>query len=464
MTEPPGLTRRQFTELGLAGAALALLASCGAERTDTIGAAGSTSSTTGAVGPPGTLGSPSGPSTGEARSDVDRVAADPALTPAVVAATNRFATELYAQVSQGAENLAFSPLSIAIALAMTSEGARGTSRDQIEEVFHLTDVADPHGGWNAIDQALASRAGSVTRDDGTTDDLILAVVNKLWAQTGFAIEEPFLAVTSASYGAGVSLLDFVADPEAARLTINAWVAAQTNDRIPELIPPKVIDEYTRLVLTNAVYFKAPWASPFQEATTRDGDFTLLDGSTADVPLMSTEGRFATKAGDGWQAVELAYADEQLELLVIVPDAGRFADVEAQLGDGLLDEVPAGLEREDMLLTLPRFEIRTPLPLSDPLIAMGMPDPFDTDVADFSGINVEKGQELYIQDVIHEAFIAVDETGTEAAAATAVIIGEESARVLPEPVVVDRPFVWAIRDVPTNAVLFLGRVVDPSIPA
>lgn len=455
MTEPHGLTRRAFTELSIAGAAFALLAACGS---------GGSTATTATDDPTDPTDTSPGSGLADARADVERVAADSALTPEVVAATNRFATELYDQVRGDVDNLAFSPLSIAIALAMTSEGARGTSRDQIERVFHLAEIDDPHGGWNAVDQALASRAGTVMRDDGSTDELILTVVNKLWAQTGFPIEEPFLAVMAASYGAAVSLLDFVTDPEAARVTINAWVAEQTNDRIPELIAPKIIDEYTRLVLTNAVYFKGPWASPFPEEATRDGAFTLLDGSTTDVALMSTEGRFATQEGDGWQAVELAYADEQLELLVVVPDAGRFAEIEARLGDGLLDQVPAGLTRGELLLTMPRFEIRTPLPLSDPLEVLGMPDPFDRAVADFSGINVEKGRELYIQAVVHEAFVAVDETGTEAAAATAVIIGQESARLLPDPVVIDRPFLWAIRDVATNAILFLGRVVDPSIPA
>lgn len=387
--------------------------------------------------------------------------ADPALAGAVVDATNQFAADLYALAVEDVDNLAFSPLSIAIALAMTSEGARGTSREQIESVFHLSDVDDPHGGWNAVDQALESRAGTVTRDDGSTDELALTVVNRLWSQTGFPIEEPFLAVMAASYGAGVNLLDFVADPEAARVTINEWVAEQTNDRIPELIPPDIIDELTRLVLTNAIYFKAPWASPFDEAATRDGEFTLLDGSTLAVPLMSTEGAFATQEGEGWQAVELAYADDQLEMLLVVPDAGRFADIEARIGE-VLGSVQAGLARHGQSLTMPKFEIRTPMPLKDALTTLGMPDPFDPSIADFTGINADRGLELYIQDVIHEAFIAVHETGTEAAAATAVIIGEESAE--PSPVVVDRPFLWAIRDVPTGAILFLGRVLDPSIAA
>ena len=445
MTVPSVLTRRQFTGLGLAGA-LAFLLSCGSDQDATTS---------------GTSVAQSAPGTDRAVADMERLVPDPALADAVVAATNQFAADLYALAIEGVDNLAFSPLSIAIALAMTSEGARGTSREQIESVFHLTDVDDPHGGWNAVDQALESRAGTVSRDDGSTDELALTIVNRLWGQTGFPIEEPFLAVMAASYGAGVNLLDFAADPEAARVTINEWVAQQTNDRIPELIPPDIIDELTRLVLTNAIYFKAPWASPFDEAATHDGDFTLLDGSTTAVPLMSTEGSFAMQEGDGWQAVELAYADDQLEMLLVVPDADRFADIEAQVGE-VLDSIPAGLERHRQPLTMPKFEIRTPLPLKEALNTLGMPDPFDPNAADFSGINAELGLQLYIQDVIHEAFVAVDETGTEAAAATAVIIGDESAG--PAPIVVDRPFLWAIRDVPTGAILFLGRVLDPSIPA
>ncbi len=452
MPAHPALSRRQFTTLGLTGALL-VLASCGSEQDSRTA---SPSSTAGA------------PSTGPAgldqvAADVARMSADPALAAAVVSAANRFATDLYPLATEDFDNLAFSPLSIAIALVMTSEGARGTSREQIDAVFHLTDIEDPHGGWNAVDQALESRAGTVTRDDESTDELILTIVNRLWAQNDFPIEEEFLAVLAASYGAGVNLVDFVDDPEAARIKINDWVAEQTNDRIPELIPPRIIDELTRLVLTNAVYFKAPWASPFDEEATRDGDFTLLDGSVVEVPMMTTQGSFATQEEEGWQAVELAYGGEELEMLIVAPDNGRFAEIEALLSAGLLDGIAPGSPRSPQTLTMPSFEIRTPLPLNEALAALGMPDPFDS-VADFTGINAAAGKSLYIQAVVHEAFVAVDETGTEAAAATAVVIGVESAVDSPPPIVIDRPFLWAIRDVPTGAILFLGRVLDPSIPA
>lgn len=446
MTTPQGLTRRQFTGLGLAGA-LAFLVSCGSDgdgRRRTVTRGGSRAAT-GAV----------------ARSDLQRLVADPGLVTDVIAATNAFAADLYRLAIEDFDNLAFSPLSIAIALAMTSEGARGTSREQIEKVFRLERIEDPHGGWNTVEQALTTRSGHVARDDGSTDDLVLTLVNQLWGQARFEIEDAFLAVMAASYGAGVNLVDFEADPEAARVEINEWVATQTRDRIPELIPVDIIDTYTRLVLTNAVYFRAPWAHPFEKAATRDGGFTRLDGSTVQVPLMSADGRFATHEGDGWHAVELAYAGEKLEMLLVVPDAGRFAEVEERLGEGLLDEIPPGLERARLMLTTPRFTIRTPLLLKERLAALGMPDPFDWEVADFSGINAELGKKLYIKDVVHEAFVAVDETGTEAAAATAVIINIESAA---PALVIDRPFLWAIRDVPTKALLFLGRVVDPSLGA
>lgn len=445
MTDHDRLTRREFTLLGLAGM-VALGTSCGSS--DPTTTAGSTSSQPSAAG-------------GPTRSDVARLDADPALAAAVVAATNRFATELYPLVAAEQANLAFSPLSIAIALAMTSEGARGTSREQIEAVFHLDDIGDPHGGWNALDQALESRAGEVTRDDGTTDELALTIVNQLWAQADFEVEAAFLAVLAANYDAGVEPADFAADPEAARTRINTWVAEQTRDRIPELIPPDIIDELTRLVLTNAVYFTAPWASPFDATNTRDGRFTRLDGSTVETPLMAGDGAFGAIVGEGWQAVELPYAGLELELLLVVPDAGRFAEVEAALGDGLLDTIPTGLERRRLHLTMPRFELRTPVALNAALAALGMPDPFDPAVADFTGINAAHGRDLYIAAVVHEAFVVVDEAGTEAAAATAVIIALESASPTAEAVLVDRPFLWAIRDVPTGVVTFLGRVLDPS---
>jgi len=397
-------------------------------------------------------------------SDLERRAPDaPASDVAAVAAgNNAFAAAAYALLAaQEQGNLVYSPHSIRLALAMTYAGARGETAAQMAEVLRF-DLADEalHAAFNALDQELASRNRvEPTRDDGIERKVQLSIANSLWGQQGFTFVPEFLDTLAADYGAGMRLVDYVAATEAARRAINEWVAEQTNDRITDLIPEGVLSEMTRLVLTNAVYLDATWSSIFEKDATYDAPFFRLDGSEVTVPTMHQQSFFRYAAGEGWQAVELPYVGEELAMVLLVPDAGRFPEVEGLLGAGLLDEVVAGLAGVEVNLALPRFEFRFKASVADLLKAMGMPTAFDAGAADFSGMSAE--DRLFISDVIHEAFIKVDEEGTEAAAATAVIIDLTSAPIEVMELSVDRPFLFSLYDRTTGQVLFLGRVLDPA---
>ncbi len=388
------------------------------------------------------------------RNSFDLVASEPAA-----AAANALAVDLYTQLIEGDTNLVFSPYSVAIALAMTRIGAVGETAAQMDFVLHAELAGDLNAGFNALDQTLATRSGERPRDDGSVATIELDTANSIWGQAGFSFRDAFLQALAADYGAGMRVVDYVADTEAARGAINAWVAEQTRDRIPELIPTGVLDQLTRLVLTNAIYFKAPWQSRFFEEQTAEAPFHRLDGSEVSAPFMAQRTRFRYASGAGYQAVELPYEGRELAMAVIVPDAGSFGEFERRLTAERLAEVLAKLEPAEIQLRFPRFEFRTQASLSEVLSALGMPIAF-TAAADFSGMS-EQGKDLLISEVVHEAFIAVDEEGTEAAAATAVAVSVEALPPEPIKLTVDRPFVFLIRDVELGVVLFLGRVVDPT---
>jgi serpin B len=280
----------------------------------------------------------------------------------------------------------------------------------------------------------------------------------LWGQEGFEFLMPFLDTLARSYGAGMRIVDFAGATEAARQAINGWVAEETNDRITDLIPEGVLGPMVRLVLTNAVYLDATWMEPFDPDATSDGPFRLLDGTEVTVPMMHQEGTLPYASGDGWRAVEVPYVGGELAMLVLVPDGGRYAEIEADAG-AYFDEARAGVAATLVRLGMPKFEFRTQAGLGDLLRNLGMTTAFDPASADFSGMtNTER---LFISDVIHEAFIAVDEAGTEAAAATAVVMRATAAPSEAFEVEIDRPFLFSLYDRETGAVLFMGRVLDPS---
>ncbi len=391
-------------------------------------------------------------------SDVKRAEGRDAAVPAAAASLHALGAGLYGQLATTAGNLALSPYSVAVALAMTQNGAVGETRDQMLDVLSA-DADELNPGLNALTVHIESLAGPQERADGTKAEIELAAANALFGQQSMTFEQPFLDALARDYGAGMRTVDYERATEAARTAINEWTAEQTHDRIEEIIPSGVLDALTRLVLVNAIYLKAPWERPFEKTLTVDGPFHLEDGSTVTVPMMRpSDGPVALGRGDGWQAVPMPYAGGRLAMTVVLPDAGRLADVEALVVAGGLPEILASPKPEGVGLLLPKWTFRTEAPLRDALMALGMTLPFEAGRADFSAMTSEA--DLYIAAVLHQAFIAVDEDGTEAAAATAVVIRTTSA---PQetPVVVDRPFLFVIHDVEHATPLFVGRVSDPS---
>lgn len=401
---------------------------------------------------------------GVAVSDLTReVSTAPATDVAAASAAEQaFATELYRVLSAEEGNLVVSPLSIHLALAMALGGAGGDTASEMADALEVAGI-DPavlHAALNALDTTLESRNRTEPPIDDREQKVQLSVVNSIWGQEGFGFVQAYLDLLARNYGAGIRLVDFQQAAEEARIAINAWVASQTNDLITDLIPQGALDSLTRLVLVNAVYLDATWALPFDPEATFDAPFIRLDGSEVSVPTMHAYMLSSLYAsGDGWQAIDLPYTGDELSMLVVVPDQGRFAEIEALVAAGLVDDVRAGLGQAIVDLGLPKFEMRKQLSLVEALQALGMSAAFDPGTADFTGISTE--DQLYISGVIHEAFIRVDEAGTEAAAATAVIIGTTS---MPDNVIaldIDRPFLYFLQDRATGALLFVGRVVDPS---
>ena len=376
----------------------------------------------------------------------------------LVAGNSALAFDLYQLLREGEGNLFHSPYSISVALAMTYAGARGETQQQMAETVRFTFAQDRlHPAFNALDLELARRGeGGEGRDD---EGFRLNIVNAIWGQKGYKFLNEFLDVLAVNYGAGLRLLDFVKAPEESRVTINDWGSEQTEGRIEDLIPQGVIDELTRLVLTNAIYFNAAWLDPFEEDQTQDDPFYLLDGGEVTVPMMRQTEHFSYAEGEGYQAVELPYVGSELSMVILLPRRGEYEGFEGSLDAARAAAILRNLVHKRVALTLPKFEIESGFRLRDTLVAMGMPAAFSHD-ADFSGMTGNR--DLFISDVIHKAFVSVDEAGTEAAAATAVVM----EMMAPKPggpveVTVDRPFVFLIRDIETGTLLFVGRVVNPS---
>lgn len=368
-----------------------------------------------------------------------------------------FAFALYREVAGGDANLFFSPHSISSALAMAYAGAGSETETQMMQVLRFElPQGSLHPAFNALDLELNSRDEVGPPYEG--DGFELEVANAVWGQKGFPFRSAYLDTLALNYGAGLRLADFEEDPDGSRETINDWVSHQTNDRVKDLLPPGSLSEDTRLVLTNAIYFKAPWLFPFDAMDTTTAPFTPLSGSPVSLPMMHETATFSYARVGDLQVVELPYNGTKLAMLLVVPDAGQFAAFEATLDLEPYLEILDALETHEVHLGLPRFELESTLSLSDPLRALGMTDAFDPSAADFSGIDGRK--DLFISDVLHKAFVSVDEKGTEAAAATAVVIGATGMPGSPVTLTIDRPFFFVIRDIPTGAILFVGRVVRP----
>ena len=383
---------------------------------------------------------------------------------ALVQGNNAFAFDLYKALSTADGNLFYSPYSISLALAMTYAGARGETEQQMADTLHYTLPQDKlHAAFNALDLELASRGkGAKGQDD---KGFRLKIANAIWGQKDYRFLTAFLDVLAENYGSGLNLLDFIKAPEKSRITINKWVSENTEGKIKDLIPQGVINELTRLVLTNAIYFNAAWQQPFKKESTHDDIFHLLDGSEVTTPMMWQTEYLAYTKGEGYQAVELPYDGQELSMVVLLPDAGQFESFEKRLDADYVESIIGGLTSKDVALTIPKFKFESSFKLKDTLSAMGMPNAFKDpeDIsggADFSGMTGDR--KLLIKDVVHKAFVAVNEKGTEAAAATGVIMDTTGMPSNVLQVTVDHPFIFLIRDIKTGAIIFVGRVLNPSV--
>jgi serpin B len=368
----------------------------------------------------------------------------------VAEGNNAFGFDLYQALRAQAErgNLFFSPYSLSSALAMAYAGARGETAAQMAQALHFDLPHDQrHAAYNALDLALTMPGG-----EGA---FTLRAANSLWGQADFTFRPDFLDTLAVNYGAGLRLADFKdeAAREQARQAINAWVARETEDKITELFKPGVLTPDARLVLANALYFQGLWETPFAPESPQ-APFTLRGGEVISVTTMGRRAMTPYAAGDDYQAVALPYQGGRAEMLVLVP-TGDLAAFEQTLSAERLSEIVAALEPQDVKLYLPRFSFASELSLAQTLAALGMADAFDEQRADFSGMTDEA--RLVLRHVAHQAVVAVDELGTEAAAATGIVAEIVS---MPTEVRADKPFVFVIRDKPTGTVLSVGRVVDP----
>jgi serpin B len=407
------------------------------------------------------------PAAGEVlKSDKERITSPDVSTSEqalLVEGNSAFAFELYQALKGKEGNLFYSPYSISLALAMTYAGASGETAQQMADTLQFMLEQDRlHPAFNWLDAELARRGEGAQGKDG--EGFRLNIVNAIWGQKDYEFLPAFLDVLAENYGAGLRILDFITEAEKSRVTINDWVSDQTEGRIKDLIPEGAIDALTRLVLTNAIYFNAAWEYPFDEKVTANGPFYLLDGGQVIVPMMKQTESFDYTKGEGYQAVELLYdrgklSDAgELSMVILLPASGNFEAFEGELQAQQVDAIIDDLQNTQVTLTMPQFEFESEFSLKDTLAEMGMPIAF-SGAADFSGMTGNR--ELAISDVVHKAFVAVDEAGTEAAAATAVIVGLTAVPEPPVEVTIDRPFIFLIRDIETGSILFVGRVLNPA---
>ncbi|MDY6911119.1 MAG: serpin family protein [Chloroflexota bacterium] len=374
---------------------------------------------------------------------------------AQIGGNSTFAFDLYHEIKTGNDNLFYSPYSISVALAMTYAGARGETEQQMAETLHFILSQDSlHPSFNALDIQLAARGEGAKGKEG--EGFQLNIVNAIWGQEDYKFLSEFLDVLAENYGAGLRLLDFAKAPEESRITINRWISEQTEGRIEDMIPQGTIDTLTRLVLTNAIYFNAAWQNPFSEDRTEEGMFHLLNDDEVTVPMMRHKKSFDYVDGEGYQAVELPYDGREISMVILLPDSGQFETFEGSLNAEEVEAIVEQLSSYEVNLTMPKFTLDSSFELGKTLSNMGMPDAFLEGVADFSGM--DSTRELFIREVVHKAFVAVDEAGTEAAAATEVVM--EVAVEKPAEITIDRPFIFLIRDIETGTILFVGRVMNP----
>jgi serpin B len=389
-------------------------------------------------------------------SETQSISDDQAVA-ALVRGNNEFALNLYEEVCkiQESDNIFFSPYSISSALGMTYDGARGQTAVDMAEVLHFTlPVEAVNRAFHSLTETMSS--GDLSGAE-SGDPFTLSISNGLWVQDGFNLLDEYVAEVTRYYSAGVRNLNFIDDPEGSRETINEWVAESTMNRILDLIPPGVLKEDTRVVLTNAVYFKASWRNQFDEHFTKDATFFLTDGSAIEVPMMNQTDYFNYSSTEGCSAIELDYAAGKASMLILLPD-GDIQEFQQDFNADKLGTIRRRLSSCNVSLSMPKFEFTRSLQLSQILRTLGMESAFGSG-ADFSGFT--GSPDLFISEVLHKAFVKVDEEGTEAAAATAVVMGLTAMPAQPVEMNINRPFMFFILDRETGSIVFMGRVMDPS---
>jgi len=383
----------------------------------------------------------------------------------IVNANNEFAFELYSELNKAESgNIFYSPYSISSALAMTYEGAKGQTAKEMKDVFHFPDN-------NILRPNFAVIYNKINKKDKTYQ---LNTGNALWLQKDYPFIESYLNIVEKYYGGKAANLDFIKEPEKSRKTINSFIEEQTNNKIKDLIPKGVLNQMTRMVLTNAIYFKGTWEWEFDKSDTREQDFKITEENIIKVPMMYMKPDKATfnYADTGkLQILELPYKGNEVSMLILLPKQGKDYDYETgeviisnytlkdiELSAKKLEEYKSKMQETALdAIYLPKFEFNTKYFIKDTLKTLGMPTAFDLRLADFSGMTT--AEKLFISEVIHQAYVKVDEKGTEAAAATAVVMGTTSAR--PENIFrADHPFIFIIQEKQTGNILFMGRVINP----
>jgi serpin B len=373
----------------------------------------------------------------------------------IAAGNNAFACDVYGKLRETESgNFFFSPFSIRTALAMTYAGARGATAGQMAEVLHFGEGQEAlHAEMGAYIKKLNASAGP--------DTYLLTVANALWGQEGLEFIPEFLQLNDTYYGAGLKTVDFSGDTEGARRTINQWVEEKTNEKIKDLILKDDLTSLTRLVLTNAIYFLGAWQEQFNSDITRPGPFTVEPGTTVEVPFMFQKERFWYAEYETLQVLEMRYKGGNLGMAVILPrEPDGLAGFEEKLNADVLKELLGSLRGREVMVYFPKFKIESRFSLRQMLMRLGMGDAFHEERADFTGMTAD--ERLHISDVIHKTYVDVNEEGTEAAAATAVIMGTKMAELHEEPPTfrADHPFIFLIRDVDTGTILFMGRLTEP----
>jgi len=366
---------------------------------------------------------------------------------------NLFALDLYKKIGGNQENLFYSPYSISTALAMTYAGARGKTENEMAMVMHFS--ANNAEFYNKYSDVLKNINAL---NNGSSVDIY--TVNSIWAQKDFKFRDEFIGILKNSFNSSLNLVDFIKETENSRIQINKWVETQTNEKIKELIKPGLIDYLTRMVLVNAIYFKADWQTTFDKQQTQKMDFRMDETNTVSCDFMFAEQEFKFYENeDGLKAIEIPYSSGKLSMLIILPkDNAGFNTLKKDISLDFYKKINSSLVSKKVKLYLPKFKITSEFELSDMLKQMGMPEAF-SDRADFSGMTGTK--DLKISKVIHKAFVEVNETGTEAAAATAVVMRVKSMPVTPPEFKADHPFMFIIKENTENSILFAGNIYNPT---